>query len=320
MPEKKDFMSALAEQVEARKRGENISINTVDDFTPAEKTQETPVIQEPVQKPQPQPKPVFNDASAANKPTQQKTEPAPANKPEAKPEPAKKPEPVKDTRPASFKEETFTRIEKPKRTLSPVGIGILGVTAALIAFLIWWFFIAVHITMPDFVGKKTGDVSNWAKQYKIESTSIALAEPVYSLEYEKDTIISQSVEAGKKVRPDTPITLTLSKGPDPEEEIDFPDIKNMTQSEIEEWKKENQLLKYKLTTQYSTTVESGKVISYEIKNGSETDFKRGTTLNIVCSKGPAPAGQVTVENFKGKTYVEVENWARSDTCEASFKV
>ncbi|GEM_PF-990223 len=311
MPEKKDFMSALAEQVEARKRGENISINTVDDFTPAEKTQETPVIQEPVQKPQPQPKPVFNDAPAANKPSQQKTEPAPANKPEAKPEPAKKPEPVKDTRPASFKEETFTRIEKPKRTLSPVGIGILGVTAALIAFLIWWFFIAAHITMPNFVGKSINEVSSWARQNKMETTAIAMSDSVYSLEYAKDVVVAQSVEAGKKIKPDTPITITVSKGPDPEEEIAFPDIRNMTQSEINDWVKENQLSKTKITTQYSTNVPSGEVISYEVKNGSETDFKRGTTLNIVCSKGPAPAGQVTVENFKGKTYAEVENWARS---------
>ncbi|MBQ6450601.1 MAG: PASTA domain-containing protein [Solobacterium sp.] len=303
MPEKKDFMSALAEQVEARKRGENISISTVDDFTPAEKTQETPVVQEPVQKPQP--KPVFNDTPAVNKPAQPKAEPAETKKPEVKKEEAK------DTRPASFKEETFTRIEKPKRTLSPVGIGILGVLAALTAFLIWWFFIAAHITVPNFVGKSINEVSSWARQNKMETTAIAMSDSVYSLEYAKDIVVAQSVEPGKKVKPDTPITITVSKGPDPEEEIAFPDIKNMTQSEISDWIKENQLAKTKVTTQYSTIVESGNVISYEVKNGSESEFKRGTTLNIVCSKGPAPAGQVTVENFKGKSYAEVENWART---------
>lgn len=303
MPEKKDFMSALAEQVEARKRGENISISTVDDFTPAEKTQETPVVQEPVQKPQP--KPVFNDTPAVNKPAQPKAEPAEIKKPEVKKEE------TKDTRPASFKEETFTRIEKPKRTLSPVGIGILGVLAALIAFGIWWFFIAAHITVPNFVGKSINEVSSWARQNKMETTAIAMSDSVYSLEYAKDIVVAQSVEPGKKVKPDTPITITVSKGPDPEEEIAFPDIKNMTQSEISDWIKENQLAKTKVTTQYSTIVESGNVISYEVKNGSESEFKRGTTLNIVCSKGPAPAGQVTVENFKGKSYAEVENWART---------
>ena len=87
------------------------------------------------------------------------------------------------------------------------------------------------------------------------------------------------------------MTFTLSLGPDPDEAIAFPDIKNMTQSEITDWINENKLLKTKVTTQYSTTVESGAVISYDLKNADESSFTRGTTLNIICSKGAAPAGQ-----------------------------
>ena len=108
------------------------------------------------------------------------------------------------------------------------------------------------------------------------------------------------------------ITFTVSNGPDPDEKIAFlTDIKSMTSGEIQSWISENKLLKAKVVTQYSDTVESGNVISYEVKNGSEEEFTRGTTLNVICSKGPAPAGQVTVDNFVGKMYADVESWANT---------
>ena len=80
----------------------------------------------------------------------------------------------------------------------------------------------------------------------------------------------------------------------------------MSQTEIKDWIDTNKLLKTKLTTQFSTTVPSGSVISYDLKNVSESEFTRGSTLNIICSKGAAPAGQVTVENYVGKTYTEFQ--------------
>ncbi|MBR3343602.1 MAG: PASTA domain-containing protein, partial [Solobacterium sp.] len=162
--------------------------------------------------------------------------------------------------------------------------------------------------MPEFAGKKLSEVSSWARQNKIENTSIATVEE-YSLEYADDVVISQTVNAGKKIKPDTPITFTVSKGPDPDEKISFPDIRNMTLAELQDWKEENQLLKTKITTQYSTTVPDGGVISFDLKNVSESDFTRGSTLNIVCSKGEAPASQVTVEDFRNKTAAEAEQWA-----------
>ncbi len=296
MAEKKDFMTALAEQVEAQKRGEKKRLDGIDNFVPAKKKEPVQSFQEPVKEKEPE---VVNTPAEPVMSSAEKEEFV--NSYNEEPE---------DDRPASFREEELKPVVTPKRSMSPIGIGLITLAVLALAFGIWWFKFAAHIVLPNFVGRSVNEVSSWARQNKMETTAIAMSDSVFSMEYDKDIVVSQSLPAGKKVRPNTPITITVSKGPDPSEEITFPDIRNMTQSELNDWIRENKLSKTKLTTQYSTTVEAGNVISYELKNVDEGDFTRGSTLNIVCSKGPAPAGQATVEDFKGKSIAEVENWAK----------
>ena len=294
MAEKKDFMSELAHEIEEKKTGKKERIDNVDDFQPKAR-----------------PKPV-EEVFAMPEVKEEVVQPT-QSIPEVE-EPVLEEEPVEERTgilPDSFGQESFQRIDKPKRTISKTAIALGAVGLLLLLGLLWWFFMAPKITMPDFVGKNLSEVSNWAKQNKIESTSIATKEE-YNLDYADRIVIAQDVAPGKKVKPSTPITITVSKGPDPEEEIIFPaDLKSMTQDEINDWISENKLLKTKVTTQFSTSVESGHVISYELRNADESDFKRGSTLNVVVSKGEAPVGQVTVENFEGKTFQELQTWANN---------
>lgn len=303
MAEKKDFMSELADEVAARKRGERDRIDGIDDFVSHrhENTPKTGAFDEE--------EPVIEEVK--------KKEPVKETKKEA---PIPEPRPVKeitpeeaydddDGTPDSFAEEKLVPVSAPKKKMKPGAIIALAAIAAAALFAIWFFAFAPKIVMPDFVGKKLSDVSTWAKQNKMESSAIATSEPVFSMDYDEGVVMEQSVEAGKKVKTDTPITFTVSAGPDPEEAISFPDIKNMSKDEIDAWIKENKLSKAKITTQYSSTVEEGKVISYDLKNTAEEDFRRGTALTVLISKGAAPAGQVTVENFTNKTYAEAMSWA-----------
>ena len=283
---KKDFLSALSEEVTAKKQGKVTKIRTIDDYKPIQPVSEEEDFEIPD---------IKEAKPAPQQPVQRPAEPDYEEEEES-------------DQPASFTQETFHRIEKPKRTLPKAAIIPLVLIGLLAAGLIYWFGFAPKIVMPEFAGKKLSEVSSWARQNKIENTSIATVEE-YSLEYADDVVISQTVKAGKKIKPDTPITFTVSKGPDPDEKISFPDIRNMTLAELQDWKEENQLLKTKITTQYSTTVPDGGVISFDLKNVSESDFTRGSTLNIVCSKGEAPASQVTVEDFRNKTAAEAEQWA-----------
>ena len=330
MAEKKDFMSELARQVDAKKRGEVEKINSVDDYVPKKRR----VIREENQEPAEPIHPASPEKTPAPAAPAEPVKPQPAPEPEEVPEtpkakpvfimPVKKEEPADEADdddlydddddydgPESFAEEKLVRVDKPRRQLKPAGIALLALLGAALAFGIWWIFFAPHIPMPDFVGQPVSTVSTWAKQNQMESGVVAMAPAEYSMEYDKDIVIRQSVAPGRKVKTNTPVTITVSNGPDPDEEIEFPNIYFMTQQEIQDWKNENKLLKFKLTTQYSSTVPSGEVISYEVKNGSEDMFTRGTTLNVICSKGPAPASQVTVDDFRGKTYAEVETWARN---------
>ena len=165
--------------------------------------------------------------------------------------------------------------------------------------------------MPDFVGQTKDDVASWVKQQGITTSGIVFKEE-YNFDNDANVILEQDVKAGKKVKKDVKITFTISLGADPDEKVTIPDLKNMTKSEIESWISTNKLTKTKITTSYNDTYDKDAVISYEVKGVDEEDFTRSSTLNISISKGPQPAGTVTVTDFVGKTYEEIETWAKTN--------
>ena len=298
MADKLDFMNELAKDVEARKSGRTSSFGTVNDFVPKHQVQQTASGED-------------DYAIPSQVQSGQETPAEPAAAPEA-------PQ-VNDTQdsmyggstsPASFAQEERVKVEKEKFRVTPPMIGGVLALIVLIGALIWFFNFRASITLPDFTGRNLSEVTSWAAQNKIDSSALA-RKYEYSLEYGSDVVISQTPKGGTKIRKDTPITFTVSQGADPNESIEFPDIRSMTYEELTDWRDTNKLAKTKISTEYSTAVENGGVISYELKNVSESDFTRGSTLTIRCSKGPAPAGQVTVENFQGKNYSEALSWANA---------
>lgn len=217
-----------------------------------------------------------------------------------------------EKKPESFREERVQRVEKQGITLNPKLIGIVAAIILVLCLLVWFMFFRAKIEVPNFVGKTVTDLGVWAKENSISTSDSIIMTQEYSLEYEADTIISQSVNEGTKIKQDTKMTFVVSKGADPDELIAFPDIKNMELNEINEWIKTNKLTKTKVTTVYSDTVEKDLVIDYELKTITENNFTRSSTLTINVSKGPAPAGTVTLEDFvKTKNWEYVENWAKS---------
>lgn len=215
-----------------------------------------------------------------------------------------------DGSPNSFEKETFTRIEKNKISFNPKILGGILVVLLLVVIASYFLFFAPKIKMPDFIGKDINEFTSWATQYEIDRTGVVVSKE-YNFEYDKDVIIKQSITPDTKIKKDTKISIVTSDGPDPDELVTFPDIKNMTMDEIQDWIKENKLLKTKVVTEYSTTVEKDMVIKFDLKNISENNFTRGTNLNITVSKGEAPAGQVTIEDFTNKSFEEMKTWASS---------
>ena len=219
-------------------------------------------------------------------------------------------------KPDSFKEEVRTPVVKQKKPINKVALIIVVVILLLACILAYFLFLAPKIEMPDFVNKTKNDVAAWVKQQEIESSGIIFNEE-YNFDYDADTIMSQDIEAGAKVRNDVKITFTVSKGADPDEVISVPDIKSMEKDEIKEWISDNKLTKTKITTVYDDNVEENKVVSYAFSGCDEDSFTRSSTLKINVSKGAAPAGTITVTDFVDKYYSDVESWSKTNKINVS---
>lgn len=211
----------------------------------------------------------------------------------------------------SFQEEKVETITRPKRKIRKVWIVVGVVLVAAIAFALYWFFFAPKIEMPNFVGQNIDNVTTWLTQNDIERSKVALQEE-YSMEYDANQVISQSVDEGDKIRTDTALTFVVSLGADPNESIVVPQLEDMTESEIRAWIDENKLSKTKINRQYSSSVDEGKVISLDFGSSERDLFTRGSSLTINVSRGPEPAGTTSVTNFVGKNYTEVETWAKQN--------
>lgn len=217
-------------------------------------------------------------------------------------------------KPASFQEEERVPVTKEKKPLNIKALIIAAAVLLLLGVASYFLFLAPKIVMPDFVGKTRSDVAAWVKQQGVDPTGV-IFDDMYDYDSTEGTILKQNVNPGKKVRKDVKLNFVLSLGPDPEERVRVPDLESMTKEEIQEWISENKLLKTKTVTAYSDEVVEGGVIDYAFTGCDADSFTRGCTLKINVSKGPAPAGKVSVEDFEKKPFATVEAWAKQKKIE-----
>ena len=216
-----------------------------------------------------------------------------------------------NNKPASFLEEERVKVTKEKKPVNVKLIVIIAVAVLLIGGLVAFLLLRPTIEVKDFVGLNQSEAKAWIKQNEIQTQGIIFKEE-YNFEYDEGYIVSQSVDAGKKIRKDAKMDFVVSIGADPDELISVPDIGSMYKDEIQEWIKSNKLQKTKITSSFSDEKEIGEVISYEFKNSDADTFTRSSTLNIVVSKGPQPAGVVAVGDFKGELFSIVEAWGKTN--------
>ena len=213
-------------------------------------------------------------------------------------------------KPASFEEEKRVPVTKERKPLNVKLLAILLGVLLVLGVLAYFLFLAPKIVLPDFVGKTKSDVAAWVKQQGIESSGILFVEE-YDFDSVEGTILSQSLPVGKKVRKDVKLDFGLSLGPDPDEKIKVPDFYSMDKQEILEWVDKNKLSKTRVITAYSDSVAEDDVIDFQFTGCDEDTFTRSSTLKINISKGKAPAGKVTIEDFEKKIYETAETWAKS---------
>ncbi|MDR3190295.1 MAG: Stk1 family PASTA domain-containing Ser/Thr kinase [Lactobacillaceae bacterium] len=114
-------------------------------------------------------------------------------------------------------------------------------------------------------------------------------------------IISQNIDPEAKVVPKkTTVEFKVSKG---QEEIVVPDFSDKQKSDVETWANDNGIKVY-YDSDFDDTVTEGKVLRQTVAPNSK--ITKNQTVTVTLSKGKEA---VTVPDFTGKTYTDVQTWA-----------
>lgn len=222
-------------------------------------------------------------------------------------------ESINNDYPSSFAEEKFVESKKSKKGII---VTIISILIILLIGLIIYINLNRKITMKNFVGQTRESLNIWLKENNISSKNVVITS-AYSQKYDENYIIDQSIDNGEKFKKNKVISFTISKGADPDELIEFPDIKAMTYDEIKTWIKDNKLTNVKITQEYNSDISKDNVISYKLKNITEKEYKRASNLSIVVSKGIKPKNEITMENFVGKSLETIAIFANTNKIELS---
>jgi len=138
------------------------------------------------------------------------------------------------------------------------------------------------VKVPNVVGKTQSDAQDQIVSAGLDYNN---TNTEYSDTVKKGKVISQSPEAGKRVGPDTVVTIVISDGPKPEENVEIENFIGSYEEALTDWAYENDLNAVKSKEEYSNTYPAGTIISQSPSSGK---VKKGTRIKYVLSKGPEP--------------------------------
>ncbi len=155
------------------------------------------------------------------------------------------------------------------------------------------------VTVPD-LSNMTADEANTAL------TAVGLT-GTRGTDANSDTVnsgkvMSQSPAANTSVAKGTAVTYVISKG---SSNVSVPDVTGKTQSSATSTLTNAGFQVSVGTSEYSSSVDSGSVISQSPSGGSMV--AKGSTVTIVISKGAEPTATVTVPAMVGDTYAQAKN-------------
>lgn len=108
---------------------------------------------------------------------------------------------------------------------------------------------------------------------------------------------------GTEVTADSKVTLYISKGEQPPEQVRVPSLVGRSSSEAASLLANSGLTDGGISSEeYSDQYSEGQIIRQSVDAGSQVD--EGTTVSYVVSKGSKPADQVKVPSLRGKTLSE----------------
>lgn len=142
------------------------------------------------------------------------------------------------------------------------------------------------IALADFSKMTKGEASKWIEENKAENITIVenYDDKVKSGAFIKQEFANKELKAEDYQRKDR-LMLYYSKGKEVfEKNIEVPELKGKTLTEVQEWAKKNEA-KLKIKKEFSNTIAEGTVISQEIAKGQK--IAKDEELVLQVSKGKA---------------------------------
>ncbi|MER7184988.1 PASTA domain-containing protein, partial [Streptomyces hyaluromycini] len=168
------------------------------------------------------------------------------------------------------------------------------VVAVLIVFGagagVWYINSGQFTKVPPLLSKTEAQATARLKEAGLDVGSV---EHAYSDTVKRGTVISTDPAAGKRIRSNDSVTLTVSDGP---ETVSVPDVQGRTLARARSLLTADGLAPGMVTREFSEDVPKGSVISSDPGAGSKRHA--GTAIALVVSKGaPVDVPDVTGDNL-----------------------
>ncbi|MHC5373748.1 PASTA domain-containing protein [Enterococcus sp. LJL120] len=192
---------------------------------------------------------------------------------------------------------------------------ILAIVVALGGF---GYYQMNHVQLPDFTGESLGDARSWLTENNLQIEVIQEYDDSVAI----NQVIKQSPNTAKKVKKGSVVTITASKGPDPDAVISMPDFMTMSKAAAEEWKEQNQASNFSIIEEYSDTVEKDQPLRLEFGNKETTreTYQRKEMAKLYISRGKEVFEKnITMPDFTNKLKSEVESWAKTNEISVTYE-
>ena len=201
--------------------------------------------------------------------------------------------------------------EEPKKgkggKVAAIVIGAIAVIAAAVFFASSLFGGGSKmVTVPNVINYTQEDAEATLQNAGFE---VEYGNPVTDETIEEGCVVDQTPDGNREAKEGSTVKLTLSKGPEPIEQVEVPNLTDMTRAEAE-----SALKGIKLKCQVheeANDAEKGKVFKQSRNTGEMVD--EGTTIEIWVSAGP---DEINVPGVLGMSEAEASNTLTN----AGFKV
>jgi serine/threonine-protein kinase len=194
-------------------------------------------------------------------------------------------------------------------------VAAIIVLVALAAF-IWYLTRLVEV--PELVGKPLSAAQTFCRDNDLELEVVE----EYRMDVEQGVVTAQELVAGENTMRGSTFSLTVSKGPDPDERLVLPDFSTMKRVVAEQWIQDHRADNLRLVQEFSDSVPVSDFLRLEFRGtdvGAD-NYRRRDYATLYYSKGAEVFEKnITVPDFAGKTRGEVETWAQTNSLELTVE-